>query len=87
MNSSWPLAGDGSYGPDALGALNQAFDNAWVEIATNFGNDPLELKVARNKLADALIKAAAHEGCADAESLMKAALRTMALSYVRSRPF
>jgi len=62
MNSSWSLAGDGSYGPDALGAMNQAFDNAWVEIATNFGNDPQELEVARNKLADALLKAAAEEG-------------------------
>jgi hypothetical protein len=87
MKSSWPLAGGRSYGPETLGTLNQAFDKAWVEIAGNFGDDPFEVESARSKLADAMLRAADQEGCADVETLKKAALRMMALSYVRSRPF
>jgi hypothetical protein len=87
MTSSWPLVGDGSYGPDALGILNRAFDDAWTDIAGNFGDERLEVETARNKLADALLRAADEEGCVSVEALKTRALRIMALNYVRSRPF
>ena len=83
MTSPWPA--DGCYGPDALSILNQAFDDAWTEIAGNFGDEPLEVQSARTKLADALLRAADVVGCADADALKTSALRIMALSYVRQR--
>jgi hypothetical protein len=85
MTSPSPLAGIGSFGPDALGILNQAFDNAWAEIAGNFSDDAVELQGARNQLADALLRAADRDGCADAEKLKTAAIRSMAVSYFRLR--
>jgi hypothetical protein len=42
-----------AYGPDALKALGQAFDEAWASIAGNFGDEPYEIERARLKLADA----------------------------------
>ena len=63
MTSPSLLVGNGSFGPDALGILNQAFDNAWAEIAGNFADDALEMESARNQLADALLRAADREGC------------------------
>lgn len=87
MTSSWPFVGDGSYGPDALGILNRAFDDTWIEIAGNFGDEPLEIENARTKLADALLKAADEDGCASIDALKTRALRIMALAYVRSRPY
>jgi len=45
-------------GPDALGILNRAFDDAWTEIAGNFSDEPVEVESARDKLADALLKVA-----------------------------
>jgi hypothetical protein len=42
--SSWCVLAnsrDGaSFGPEALKAVGQAFDKAWLEIAGNFGDDP-----------------------------------------------
>ena len=70
-----------SYGPDALHVLNQAFDAAWADIAGFYGDDPLVVDIARNKLADALLRAADQIGCSDIDALRKAALTTMALSY------
>jgi len=29
-----------SFGPEAMKAIGDAFDAAWVDIAGNFGNDP-----------------------------------------------
>jgi len=86
MISSWPAAANASYGPDVLGALEQAFESAWAEIARNFGDDPVEVESARSKLAEALLRAA-DKGCADVDGLKRAALCALALSYVRSRPF
>jgi hypothetical protein len=37
-----------SYGPDALKVIGQAFDEAWLAIAGNFGSDSIE--VARLRL-------------------------------------
>jgi len=30
-----------SFGPDALKAIGQAFDEAWAEVAPHFSGDPL----------------------------------------------
>ena len=29
-----------AYGPEALKVIGQAFDEAWLDIAGNFGDDP-----------------------------------------------
>jgi hypothetical protein len=36
-----------AYGPNALKALGQAFDEAWASIAGNFGDDPSDIERAR----------------------------------------
>ena len=33
-----------SFGPDALKAIGQAFDEAWAEVAPHFPGDPLSLR-------------------------------------------
>ena len=45
MNARHLIEG-ASFGPDALKALGQAFDEAWKEIAANFGNEPAEIESA-----------------------------------------
>jgi hypothetical protein len=69
-----------SFGPDALSVIGKAFDAAWVEIADNFGNDPVEIEAARLKLANAMLSIAS-EDSRDAEVLKKAALLRMALDW------
>jgi hypothetical protein len=71
-----------SYGPDALKALGQAFDEAWASIAGNFGDEPLDMEQARLKLAKALLSVAS-EDSRNVEVLKKAALQVMALDYRR----
>ena len=44
-----------SYGPEALKVLGQAFDEAWFQIAGNFGEDPADIEKARLRLARALL--------------------------------
>jgi hypothetical protein len=73
-----------SYGPEALKAIGQAFDEAWLTIAGNFGDDPLDVEKARIRLATALLSVA-HEDSRDAEVLKNGALEAMALAY-RERP-
>ena len=70
-----------SYGPEALKAIGQAFDEAWVTIAGNFGDDPLDIEKARLRLANALLSIA-HEYSRD-QVLIRAALEAMALAYRR----
>jgi len=85
MKSSGDPDGDVSDGPDVLSLLNQAFNEAWTEIRHNFVDDPAALQTARNKLADALLRAADQEGCRDAERLKTMALRALALGDRKSR--
>jgi hypothetical protein len=73
-----------SYGPDALKAMGQAFDEAWTSIAGNFGNDPHDIERARLRLANALLSVAS-EDSRDVEALKRGALQELALSY-RERP-
>jgi hypothetical protein len=69
-----------SFGPDALKAIGKAFDDAWLEIAVNFGTDPLQIETARLKLAEAILSVA-NEDSRDAGALKRAALQRMALDY------
>ena len=69
-----------SYGPEAVKALGQAFDEAWASIGGNFGDDPADIERARLKLANALLSVAS-EDSRDVEALKKGALQAMALDY------
>jgi hypothetical protein len=69
-----------SFGPDALKAIGKAFDEAWLEIAVNFGTDTLQIETARLRLAEAVLSVA-HEDSRDAGALKRAALQRMALDY------
>jgi hypothetical protein len=71
-----------SYGPEALKALGQAFDEAWFQIAGNFGDEPADIDKARLRLARALLSIA-HEDSRDVGVLSRAALEQMALDYKR----
>ena len=60
--SEWPqamkarkLIGGASLGPEALKVIGQAFDEAWADIAANFGNDPREIEAARLRLANTVL--------------------------------
>jgi hypothetical protein len=57
MNARHLIEGT-SFGPDALKAIGQAFDEAWTQIAANFGNDPAEIEAARLRLAKAVLSVA-----------------------------
>jgi len=69
-----------SYGPEALRAVGQAFDAAWIEIAGNFGSDTQDIERARLRLAKAMLSVA-NEESRDVEVLKRAALERMALDY------
>ena len=56
-----------SYGPDALKAIGRAFDEAWAQIAGNFGSDPVVIEAARIKLANALLSVADDDSSRAAE--------------------
>jgi len=72
-----------SFGPAALETIGQAFDEAWTEIAGNFGNVPVDIDNARYQLADALLSIC-NEDSRDVEALKRAAILRLALDY-RSR--
>ena len=65
-------------------AIGQAFEEAWAEIAGNFGDVPVDIDNARYRLANALLSLAS-EDSRDVEVLKRAALQRMALDYRRSR--
>jgi hypothetical protein len=69
-----------SYGPEALKAIGQAFDEAWLQIAGNFGDNPRDVEKARARLARALLSIA-DEDSRDVWVLRQAALEQMALDY------
>jgi len=68
-----------SYDPEALQVMGQAFDQAWRDIAGNFGGGG-DKDAARLKLANALLSVANND-CRDVVSLKRAALMAMARSY------
>ena len=71
-----------SFGAEALKAIGQAFDTAWLEVAGNFGGEPGDIERARYKLASALLSVA-NEDSRDVEVLKQATLERMALDYRR----
>jgi hypothetical protein len=71
-----------SYGPEALKAIGQVFDEAWLEISGNFGDDAVDIQKVRIRLAGALLSIA-HEDSRDVEVLKQAAFERMALDYKR----
>jgi hypothetical protein len=60
-----------SFGPDALKAIGQAFDEAWASIADNFSGRQVE--AARLRLADALLSIA-NDASRDVETMKKMTL-------------
>ena len=69
-----------TFGPEALKAMGEAFDQAWIEIAGNFGESPSEIESARLRLAEAMLSVAT-EGSTDIATLKADALQAMALDY------
>ena len=69
-----------TFGPEALKAMGEAFDQAWTEIAGNFGESPSEIESARLRLAEAMLSVAT-EGSTDIATLKADALQAMARDY------
>jgi hypothetical protein len=67
-----------SFGPETLKAVGEAFDQAWAEIASNFGD--IEIEDARLRLAEAMLSVAT-ESSTDVAALRAGALQAMALDY------
>src|SRR5262249_50322429 len=65
-----------SFGPEALKAIGQAFDDAWASMAPKVGSDPLRVQAARLNLANVILSIAT-EGSRDPDRLKEAALRAM----------
>ena len=61
-----------------LKAMGEAFDQAWTEVAGNFGNSPVEIEGARLRLAKAMLSVAT-EDTTDVAALKAGALQAMAL--------
>ena len=68
------LLENASYGPDTLKLLGQAFDEAWQEIAGNYGDAMVDDR--RNRLALAILRIA-DTGERDVARLKDAALQAM----------
>ena len=71
-----------SYGPEALKVIGQAFDEAWRDIAGNFGDAPPNVEQARTRLARAILSIA-DDDSRDVSVLRRAALDLMVLEYKR----
>ena len=74
------LIAGAAFAPQTVRAMEQAFDQAWAEIAGNFGDSPSEIQSARLSLARAMLSVAT-EGGPDVATLKARALQMMALSY------
>ena len=72
--------GGAAYGSEAVRAMGQAFDLAWVEIAGNFGAGLLEIEAARLRLAEAVLSVAA-EGSTDVAAIKADAVHAMLMDY------
>jgi hypothetical protein len=69
--------GGATYGPAEMKVITSAFDEAWSEIAGNYGRDGLS---ARTQLADAILSAAKYYR-GDVATLKAAGLRAMRLRH------
>lgn len=79
MRAAKILAGC-TYGPETLKVIGRAFDGAWADIANHFAGDRDRADAARERLAHAVLIAAA-EDSRDHEQIKNTALQIMALSY------
>ena len=68
------------FGPSTVKAMARAFDQAWAEVAGNFGDSASEVESARLRLARAMLSVAA-EGSTDVAALKYAALRRIRMDY------
>ena len=68
------------FGPAALFAIHQAFDEVWESIAGNFSNDPDTVQAARRKPAKSLLSIASDDS-RDVEAPKRAALKIMSEAY------
>jgi hypothetical protein len=69
-----------SYGPETVKVMGEALDQAWAEIAGNFGDSPAQIENVRMKLAEALLSIAT-DGATDVAALKAGALQALALDY------
>jgi hypothetical protein len=69
-----------SFGAEALKVMGQAFDDAWVEIAHNYGDDPARVEGGRLALAQAVLSVSTDDA-RDAEAIKQAALQVMQGKY------
>jgi len=69
-----------AFGPEAVKVMGEAFDQAWAEIAGNFGGNPIEIETARLKLAEAMLSVAT-EASIDVAALKACALQAMATEF------
>jgi hypothetical protein len=70
------LIDDASLGPEASKAIKDAFDAVWREISGNFSSHPITVRVARRRLAEALLSLAT-DTQRDVEALKRGALEMM----------
>jgi hypothetical protein len=68
---------NGSYGPEALKVLFEAFDQAWEDIVGNFGRNALGVQAARLRLANIIVGLGANSSD-DPKQIKSAALEIMA---------
>jgi len=71
------------FGPEAFKVIGRAFDEAWTEIAGNFGSDPHLIHAARLQLARAVLSVASDDS-RDAGAIRNAAMQAMARRYSAS---
>jgi hypothetical protein len=69
-----------AFGPEAVKAMGEAFDQAWAEIAGNFGDSPLQIEGARLRLAAAVLSSAAQSNT-DVGAIKADALHVMLVDY------
>jgi hypothetical protein len=79
MNAS-RLTRNCSYGPDRLKVLFQAFDEAWEDVAGNFGGNVLAIQAVRLKLANIILQVDRNGGD-DPKKIKDVALETMARDF------
>jgi hypothetical protein len=72
-----------AFGPEAMKAIGEAFDEAWTDTAPKFGNFLEDVQKARERLARAMLSIA-NEDSRDVAVLKEAALQRMALDEGKS---
>ena len=71
-----------AFGPETLQVISAAFDAAWAELASSFGDNFEDVEQARVRLAHAVL-AAADEGSRDIDDLQGSAIQIMNIIYRR----